>query len=85
MERTNEGSAFWRDRRVLITGVTGFKGSWLALWLRELGAIVTGYSLAPPTTPALFRLAGIGDWVGWTEADVRDRACLGSAIGERAP
>jgi len=43
--------AFWQDRRVLITGHTGFKGSWLSLWLQSLGAEVTGYALNPPTKP----------------------------------
>ena len=46
--------AFWRHRRVLLTGHTGFKGSWLALWLLELGAQVRGFSLAPDTSPSLF-------------------------------
>ena len=43
--------SFWRDKRVLLTGHTGFKGGWLALWLERLGADVTGLSLAPPTRP----------------------------------
>ena len=47
-------SEFWLNRRVLITGHTGFKGSWLALWLSELGARVTGVGLPPETTPNLF-------------------------------
>ncbi len=47
-------ASFWRGRRVLLTGHTGFKGSWLALWLSELGARVTGVALEPDTTPSLF-------------------------------
>ena len=47
-------SDFWRDRRVLLTGHTGFKGTWIALWLAELGADVTGFGLPPDTTPNLF-------------------------------
>lgn len=46
--------SFWSGRRVLLTGHTGFKGSWLALWLLELGAKVTGVALAPETNPSLF-------------------------------
>ena len=45
---------FWQGRRVFLTGHTGFKGSWLSLWLFSLGAEVRGYSLNPPTTPSLF-------------------------------
>ncbi|MFM9100344.1 MAG: CDP-glucose 4,6-dehydratase, partial [Cyanobium sp.] len=50
----NPDPAFWRGRRVLLTGHTGFKGSWLALWLLELGAEVTGVALPPDTHPSLF-------------------------------
>jgi len=52
--------AFWSGRRVLITGHTGFKGGWLALWLHKLGAKVHGYALNPPTDPALFDVAAVG-------------------------
>ncbi|MBI3866084.1 MAG: hypothetical protein HY290_29755, partial [Planctomycetia bacterium] len=52
------GGAF-EGRRVLVTGHTGFKGAWLALWLNRLGAQVIGYALPPPTTPALFTAADI--------------------------
>ena len=50
--------AFWRHRRVLLTGDTGFNGSWLALWLLELGPQVSGFSLAPDTSPSLFEQLG---------------------------
>jgi CDP-glucose 4,6-dehydratase len=53
-------SAFWSGKRVLVTGHNGFKGSWLSLWLQELGADVHGLALAPPTTPALFIEANVG-------------------------
>ena len=56
-------SDFWRGRRVLLTGHTGFKGAWTALWLADMGASVTGFALAPETSPALFDLAGIGDLI----------------------
>jgi CDP-glucose 4,6-dehydratase len=68
-------SAFWKGRKVFLTGHTGFKGSWLTLWLRELGAEVTGYSLDPATEPNLFALAGItGDCTG-ARGDVRGDIC----------
>ncbi|WP_162843345.1 CDP-glucose 4,6-dehydratase [Pararhizobium polonicum] len=66
---TNE---FWRGKRVLVTGHTGFKGSWLTLWLRELGAEVSGLSLAPQTEPSLHRLLG-GGMDGPDIIDIRDR------------
>lgn len=65
-------TTYWSGRSVLVTGHTGFKGSWLALWLRQLGARVIGYSLAPPTTPSLFEQARVADGMTSTIADVRD-------------
>lgn len=67
---------FWRGKRVLVTGHTGFKGSWLALWLVQLGAKVSGYALAPPTLPSLFELAQIGELVDSHLGDVRDGETL---------
>ena len=52
--------SFWKGRRVFLTGHTGFKGSWLSLWLNALGANVTGYALEPPTEPSLFLQAKFG-------------------------
>ena len=60
MENLVDPSAFWRDRRVFLTGHTGFKGGWMALCLSSLGATVRGYALDPPTTPNLFDAAGVG-------------------------
>ena len=54
-------SDFWRGKRVFLTGHTGFKGSWIALWLQQLGAVVTGYALAPNTNPNMFETAQVGD------------------------
>jgi CDP-glucose 4,6-dehydratase len=65
-------SSFWKGRKVFLTGHTGFKGSWLTLWLRDLGASVTGYSLDPATDPNLFALAGVA---GDCAADVRGDIC----------
>jgi CDP-glucose 4,6-dehydratase len=59
-EQMPESREFWRGRRVLITGHTGFKGSWLWLWLRGMGAHLTGYALAPPSAPNLWEIAGAG-------------------------
>ena len=64
---------FWQGRKVLMTGHTGFKGSWLALWLARLGAEVTGLALAPATEPNLFTLARVADDMHAShECDVRD-------------
>jgi CDP-glucose 4,6-dehydratase len=67
---TNSG--FWSGRRVLITGNTGFKGSWLSLWLSSVGARVHGYSQPPPTDPSLFESARLGDLVPTSMGDVAD-------------
>jgi len=77
--------SFWKSRRVLLTGHTGFKGSWLSLWLEALGANVTGYSLDPPTQPSLFEQAGIANGVRSICADVRDFPRLKAAIAECHP
>jgi len=77
--------AFWRNKKVFITGHTGFKGSWLALWLHSLGARVTGYALKPPTDPSLFDLAKVGDLVTSILADIRDLDTLQEKIGQARP
>lgn len=78
---------FWQGRRVLLTGHTGFKGSWLALWLERLGAKATGYSLAePPSNPSLFDLARVGEGITRSLAgDVRDLDSLARAVRESRP
>src|SRR6266508_943857 len=77
--------AFWKDRRVFVTGHTGFKGSWLSLWLNRLGAQVTGYALDPPTDPSLFVQGTIAPLVRSITADVRDFSRLKSSIDECRP
>jgi CDP-glucose 4,6-dehydratase len=77
--------AFWKDRRVLVTGHTGFKGAWLSLWLRELGSRVSGYALPPPTDPSLFALAEAHTGMDDVRGDVRDPASLESAVRVAAP
>lgn len=65
-------AGFWRGRRVLVTGHTGFKGAWLSLWLDAMGARVTGLADGIPTSPSLYELAGVGGPVTEIWADVRD-------------
>ncbi len=76
---------FWRGRRVLLTGHTGFKGSWLALWLRELGARVTGFSSEVPTQPSLYEMARVGEGIESIDGDVRDFRALSAAFTEARP
>jgi CDP-glucose 4,6-dehydratase len=76
---------FWRGKRVFVTGHTGFKGSWLTLWLAELGARVRGYALTPDTEPSMFRALAIGDVCDSIIADVRDPDRLAAAIAEFRP
>jgi CDP-glucose 4,6-dehydratase len=76
---------FWDNRRVLITGHTGFKGSWLCLWLDALGAKVCGYALDPPTDPSLYALARIDDLIESTIGDIADYSALQSLISSFAP
>jgi CDP-glucose 4,6-dehydratase len=73
---------FWRGRRVLLTGHTGFKGSWLALWLESLGAEVVGLSNGVPTSPSMFELARVGEGVTSLEGDVRDPHAVDDALAE---
>jgi CDP-glucose 4,6-dehydratase len=76
---------FWREKRVFLTGHTGFKGSWVSLWLQRLGAELTGYALNPPTTPSLFSAAHVGDSMRSIIGDVRDKEMLASAMRQARP
>ena len=76
---------FWKDRRVFITGHTGFKGAWLVLLLEHLGAKVTGYSLEPPTDPSLFELARVDQLCRSLYGDVRDDGRLAAALQTADP
>lgn len=76
---------FWRGKRVLLTGHTGFKGAWLALWLNRLGAKVTGIALKPATQPSLFALAGLSDVVDGHIADIRDSEAVTGLIRDSRP
>lgn len=78
-------SAFWRGRRVLVTGHTGFKGAWLTLWLSSLGADVTGLSAGVPTEPSLYSLAGVSGDARSVDADVRDAPAVRDAVAAAKP
>lgn len=75
----------WRGRRVLVTGHTGFKGSWLSLWLHALGADVTGFALSPPSEPSLFAEARIGELITHHEGDVRDLTSVRAVVEASRP
>lgn len=77
--------SFWKNKKVFITGHTGFKGSWLTLWLYALGADVTGYALHPPTCPNLFELCRMDSLVSTYYADIRDKEQLSAAIHQTNP
>ena len=85
LEGVGMNPAFWKDRRVLITGHTGFKGSWLSLWLQEMGAEVIGYALPPPTQPSLFELAGVAEGMTSVIGDVRDLEGLQNVLTDHRP
>ncbi len=78
-------SNFWQDKKVFLTGHTGFKGSWLSLWLQELGVEVCGYALAPNTDPNLFTLANVADNMQSIIADIRDLEKLQAAVAQFKP
>lgn len=77
--------AFWKNKKVFLTGHTGFKGSWLSLWLHFLGAEVTGYALNPPTEPSLFELCKVDKHITSIIADVRDGDSLINAMAVAKP
>ena len=84
-ERAATAPGFWRGKRVLLTGHTGFKGGWLALWLQSLGAELTGYSLDAPTVPALFKEARVAEGMQHRIGDIRDLAAVQRAFAEAQP
>ncbi|WP_296505649.1 CDP-glucose 4,6-dehydratase [Rhodoferax sp.] len=77
--------SFWHGKRVLLTGHTGFKGSWLSLWLQSMGAQVVGYALAPPTNPSLFDVAKVSQGMTSIIGDIRDLVKLQAVFAEHKP
>ena len=78
-------SRVYHGKTVFVTGHTGFKRSWLCLWLERLGARVVGYSLAPPTAPSLFEQASVASGIEDDICDVRDAATLTAALYAAQP
>jgi CDP-glucose 4,6-dehydratase len=85
LPRQNPDPSFWAGRRVVLTGHTGFKGAWLALWLHRLGAKVVGVSLPPGTTPSLAGLAGIDRLAETHILDIRDAEALDKLMRSASP
>jgi len=81
----NPAPEFWRGKKVLVTGHSGFKGSWLMLWLDALGAVPCGLSLAPETEPSLCVLAGLNARFGNVVGDIREPATVAAAMAQAAP
>jgi CDP-glucose 4,6-dehydratase len=82
MESMGLDSSFWKNKRVFVTGHTGFKGSWLCLWLQNMGAVVTGYALSPESKPNLFELAEIAGGMTSNIGDILDQEKLRNALVE---
>lgn len=82
---TNPDPAFWRGKRVLLIGHTGFKGSWLALWLLELGADLTRVALEPEPGPSLFKQLQLAGRLHHRSGDIRDPAVLHQVVAETRP
>lgn len=85
MEGMEVNIGFWKGKRVLLTGHTGFKGSWLSLWLQSMGAQVTGYALASPTSPSLFEAAKVSEGMNSVIGDIRDLERLRAVFAEYKP
>jgi CDP-glucose 4,6-dehydratase len=85
MEKLGVNPGFWQGKRVLLTGHTGFKGSWLALWLKRMGAEVTGFALDPGTRPSLFELARVDQYLNDQRGDLRDLGALLTLMAETRP
>ena len=81
----NVNPIFWKDKRVFLTGHTGFKGSWLSLWLQTMGAIIKGYALEPPTNPSLFLEANVANGMESEIGDIRELAILKKSMTDFNP
>jgi CDP-glucose 4,6-dehydratase len=76
---------FWKNKRVLLTGHTGFKGAWMSLWLHSMGAKVQGFALPPPTMPSLFEQASLGELIKSTIGDLRDFVAISKVVNDFKP
>jgi CDP-glucose 4,6-dehydratase len=76
---------FWKDKRVFVTGHTGFKGSWLSIWLSNMGAVVKGFALAPDTTPSLFELTQLEKYISSEIGDIRNPESISKTMQEFDP
>ncbi len=85
LEGLEMNDAFWQGKRVLLTGHTGFKGSWLSLWLQSIGAELLGYALPPPTNPSMFEVAKVGQGMTSIIGDIRDFDHLHRVFSEYQP
>ncbi|MBB3117527.1 CDP-glucose 4,6-dehydratase [Massilia violacea] len=85
VEDLDMNPSFWQGKRVFLTGHTGFKGSWLSLWLQALGAEVSGFALAPPSQPSLFEAARVGQGMQSAIGDIRDAEALRAALQAARP
>lgn len=85
MESLDMNQSFWHGRRVFLTGHTGFKGAWMSLWLQQLGANVTGFSLEPATEPSLFEVADVANGMQSIIGDIRESDLLRRHIFETNP
>jgi CDP-glucose 4,6-dehydratase len=83
--RLNMNLDFWEGKRVFVTGHTGFKGGWMVLWLKKMGAVVKGYSLEPSTTPSLFAVANVTEGIESEIGDIRDLEMLKKSLLNFAP
>ena len=77
--------AFWKGKKIFLTGHTGFKGSWLCLWLKKLGAEVVGYALEPATSPSLFQTAEVSKGMTSVIGDIRDHDSLSKVMSDADP
>ena len=85
IQKSAMNTTFWKSKKVFLTGHTGFKGSWIALWLLSMGAEVCGYALDPPTDPSLYRLLDLDHHLQSIRGDIRDLAALESALCDFQP
>lgn len=85
MEGLGMNPRFWHGKRILLTGHTGFKGSWMSLWMQSMGAQVVGYALSPPTNPSLYEVAEVSKGMTSVFGDIRDLGALQAVFAEHRP